>query len=253
MGKEKFFSRRDFLKATGAFAVASALGLPLLSCEEDQGFLDVSSITSAPKDNNPPPTETPRIFTPENYISLRFLSNPFRNDPKMAIQQGWFYTWLDENKNPAKHNGIDFIKGEIDNSKTWEPFDVLSAADGWVCVDPPLRLGNAVFMTHLVNGMTFYTYYGHLEKIENGIPKYAAKKEFLGGVPVRRGEKIGVAGASGVTNEKGEPEPTWIHLHFGAQDADGPMDPYDLHGERNMYPNPNSTNPKNLGPHSLWR
>ena len=248
VGLETKISRRAFI--LGSLGVAGALAAT--ACEgTSKPFLSPSP--------SPPPSPTPEkpIFpTPEKYTSIKFLTNPFPNDTKMKIQQGWFYNWPDEKTgNPAKHQGIDFIKGEISDTdaSTWKPFDVLAAADGWLCANPPLRLGNALFITHLVNGNFYYTYYGHLEKMEKGIPLYDGKKEFLGGVPVRRGEKIGVAGASGVTNEKGEPELTWIHLHFGAQDANGPLDPYDLHGERGMYPNPNSLDIKNLGPRSLWK
>lgn len=247
MEKESALSRRQFLIkgtkiATGVFT-ASSLNLLALACD---------------KVSNKPPAlpkaETKPIFVPENYTSLRFLTYPCPNDPEIKIQQGWYYNWLDKEGKPVEHKGIDFIKGELDNSKTWKPFDVLAAADGWICSNPPYHHGNALFMVHMVKGIFLHTYYGHLGEMRTGIPQYDAKKEFLGGIPVKRGEKIGVAGASGVVNEKGEPEPTWIHLHFQVNLAgDIPFDPYDLRQQRAEYPNPNFTNGKTLGQNTLWK
>ncbi len=242
-------SRRELLTngariAAGVFA-ASSLNLLVLAC--DKGLNKPPAL---------PKTETKPIFVPENYTSLRFLIYPCPNDKDIKIQQGWYSTLLDKDGKliVIEHKAIDFIKGEIDKADTWKPFDVLAAADGWVCSNPPDHEGNALFMVHLVKGNFLHTYYGHLGEIKAGIPEYNAKEKFLGGIPVKRGEKIGVAGASGVINEKGEPEPTWIHLHFQVNLAgDIPVDPYDLRDQRAEYPNLNFANGKTLGQNTLWK
>lgn len=249
MKEELVLSRREFIAngakiTAGIYLGGSALSLfTLASCDKGP-----SKPPALPK------TETKPIFVPENYTSLRFLTYPCPNDKDIKIQQGWYYTWLDEKGKPKEHGGIDFIKGEIDKADTWKPFDVLAAADGWVCSNPPDHEGNALFMTHLVKGNFLHTYYGHLKEMRTGIPQYDAKKEFLGGIPIRRGEKIGVAGASGVTDEYGQPAPTWIHLHFQVNLAgDIPFDPYDLRQQRDEYPDLKFTNGKMLGQNTLWK
>lgn len=240
--KANFIATR--LNMIACFSVAAALGILSIACEEE---LDAYPPQILP---TPITSESGIPPTPEIYSSLRFLSYPFPNDPAIKIQQGWYYNWLDEHGKPAEHKGIDVIKGRVDDSETWKPFDVLAAADGWAVANPPARQGNAVFVKHNVNGKVFYTYYGHLEKIEGNIPQYDGISE---GKVVKAGDKIGVAGASGVTNEKGEPEPTWIHLHFGVQDANGPIDPFGEYETRDSYPDRNFTDGKALKPNALWK
>ena len=55
-----------------------------------------------------------------------FLTLPFK-DPDIKIQEGWIYTW---DPDPDAHKGIDYIKGDVDDSNTWQSFDVVAAADG---------------------------------------------------------------------------------------------------------------------------
>lgn len=245
---ELTYSRRQFLKFAGILSAASVLGLLSVACTEEQK----KQLEDLQKSQTP--EKTNKLFVPENYSSSRFLTLPFSADPEMQIQQGWFYNFPDKNGNPAKHQGLDFIKGLIDYASTWKPFEVLAAADGWAVCNPPSRQGNAVFIRHQAMNKDIYTYYGHLATIAPGIPLYNNSDGTISkGIPVRRGDKIGVAGATGVLDEQGNPQPTWIHLHFGVLDIDVYVDPYGEYGQRDVYPDPNFTNGKTLGNNALWK
>lgn len=169
------------------------------------------------------------------YQSTHFLTLPFPVDSKMHIQQGW-------------HGGIDYIKGGVDNLDTWQKFPVLAAADGLTCANPRDRKGEAVFMDHIVGGQVYYTYYGHLSEIDPAIPACESGKK----LPVKAGQKVGVAGATGVDPSECGPVEKCVHLHFGVTAPAGLVDPYDIRKSRDEYPDPSVNNGKDCGPNYLW-
>ena len=177
-----------------------------------------------------------RTIGPEFEISSkRFLELPFPKDPQMKIQQGWLF------ENGIEHKGVDYIKGTLDRSSTWQLFAVLAAADGNACANPPRRVGNAVFIEHQVADGKFYTYYGHLSEINSQIPPCSGKDRHL----VKQGERIGTSGDTGI--------PGLVHLHFEVKDQDDKStDPYDLRAKRSEYPDPNLINGKVCGENYLW-
>ncbi len=185
------------------------------------------------------PHESP-LGAPEILSEGRLLDLPFPPDPNMHIQQAWI-----SNYNP-NHHAMDIIKGNLDNSSTWKSFSILAGADGKACANPPSRQGNAVLIEHNFNGKTIFEYDGHLESIEPSIPDCGEKTK-----DVRRGEKVGMAGATGVVDEKGDPQPSWKHTHWRVFDANNnSIDPFDISGERQLYPNiddPKYTNGKLCG------
>lgn len=193
--------------------------------------------------------ENQSLSNPENLPPFAALNMPFPKDPKMQIQQGWLYTESTTQDGRREHGGIDFIKGSIDNSRTWKSFSVTAAADGNACANPPSREGNAVLITHEIGDTPIgATYYGHLNKIEKDIPACNDKKK----TPKikKQGEKIGDAGSTGAVDQ------SWIHLHFQVNDANGnPVDPYDLQDERDIYPHPSfsDVNKKPCGPKALFK
>ncbi|OGH21250.1 MAG: hypothetical protein A2958_02005 [Candidatus Levybacteria bacterium RIFCSPLOWO2_01_FULL_38_13] len=174
------------------------------------------------------PLETPGISNPEIDHSIDLLDLPFPPDPNMRIQQAW------TGPNPT-HHALDIIKGKLNDSSTWETFPVLAAADGKACANPEDKQGEAVMIQHMVREITIYTYYGHLQSIKEGMPD-------CGGIPeeVKRGDFIGMAGATGVLDEDKNPQPEWIHVHFRIFDEnDISIDGFDISGPREYYPNIN--------------
>lgn len=162
----------------------------------------------------------------------RFLTLPF-TDSRILVQQGFIYSW------GTQHSGIDYILGNRNDGR-WQSFDVVAAADGWACVNCTARQGNAVWIKHLINGVTYYTYYGHLASWDPSIPVGNQQQT----VWVQRGQKIGVSGATGVAQGA-------IHLHFQVTDAHSqPIDPYDLWTTREPYA-PGCTDCQ-MGPSALW-
>lgn len=167
-----------------------------------------------------------------------FLDWPFDEDLDIKVQQAWLYT------DGSQHKGTDFILGEIDSSSTWQPFEVLAAADGEACANPPHRQGNAVFIKHMLDeGGLMYTYYGHLESIAQEIPECASS----GRVSVYQGQYLGVSGSSGMD------DPGLIHEHFQVNNSDGQaIDPYDIRSFRGEYPDHRGENGKFCGENTLW-
>lgn len=192
--------------------------------------------SSSDKDNSPTPEPVAERHDEE--LGKRFLDLPFSPDSKMHVQQGWSSDF------DHKHDAIDYIRGEVDRSATWESFPVLAVADGEACANPNHRIGNAVWIEHIQNGEIYYTYYGHLDEISPKIEPCDTKNTPV--TPVSRGEQIGIAGESG-TN-------AGIHLHFQVNSAANVrIDPYDIRGTREQYPDPNFTNGKFCGEETLWR
>ncbi len=181
--------------------------------------------------------------TIEQLSAPKFLTLPFSPDPEMRIQQGWTSSW-----NP-NHHGIDYIKGSLDISSSWQSFPVLAAADGEACGqldgsngDCVTGPGNRVLVKHTVDGQTFYTYYGHLSTIDEQIPLGSRNNTIY----VRRGQIIGYAGDTGATSG-------WVHLHFGLTPPTFEwVDPYDLQSTRENYPDPNGTNGRTSGSDHYW-
>lgn len=124
------------------------------------------------------------------------------------------------------------------SSTNWQPFDVYAAADGWACGNCTNRQGDAVWIKHVVNEQTFYTYYGHLASIEPSIPVGNQQST----VWIQKGQKIGVSGKTGADV---------IHLHFAVYAANSqPLDPYDLWTTRESYA-PGCTQCR-MGDNYLW-
>lgn len=171
-----------------------------------------------------------------------FLDLPFSPEGEMAMQQGWCFI-SDEGDKGEEHAGIDYIKGKVSKSP-WKTFPVRAAAAGEACVNPPHREGEAVFIKHLANGKTYHTYYGHLQRIEDKIPECSVGET----VHVESGEKVGDAGATGLSNGK------LTHLHFQVNGPDNKaVDSYDIYGTRERYPNTTFSDGKLCGEHTLWR
>ena len=149
-----------------------------------------------------------RVYAPSRQTGgARFLTLPF-NDPAIAVNQGWVYSWGTE------HYGTDYVLGGPEISQL-RPFDVVAAADGYACGNCTSRQGNAVWIKHVIDGQTYYTYYGHLDTIESDIPVGDQRNTVL----VKRGQKIGTSGSTGAST---------VHLHFQVNRPSGPVDPYDL-------------------------
>jgi len=223
------------LPARFAIPVGLAVAVVTVACGSKNSEESKLPNTPRPSESGAPPPENP----------LAVLKEPFKKDPKMQIQQAWTSDFEKE------HHAIDYIKGDIDNSKTWKSFEVNAVADGFACANPPSRQGNAVWMEHHIGNdlskqLLGYTYYGHLAKIEGNIPACESKEK-----PIfeKQDTKVGDAGSTGA------PDAAWIHLHFAVKDANqNPIDPYDLKKARDVYPNPNFSNLKEkpCGPNALF-
>ena len=177
--------------------------------------------------------------------SPRFLTLPFPRTYKMRIQDGWR-----RNTSSPLHRGFDYIKGRIDNGGTWRRFPVIAAAAGKACAalnnhDGCINgVGTRVVIRHRVNGLTFYTYYGHLDTVSRKIPIGTNSFD----VRVKRGQFLGWAGRTGLPG-------TGLHLHFQVmrtRSAATSVDPYDIYGYRSAYPNPAGTNGKGCGRQRLF-
>ena len=156
-----------------------------------------------------------RVYAPSRQTGgARFLTLPF-NDPAIAVQQGWVYSWGTE------HYGTDYILGGPEISQLRQ-FDVVASADGYACGNCTSRQGNAVWIKHVIDGQTYYTYYGHLDSIESDIPTGNQQNTVF----VKRGQKIGVSGSTGAST---------VHLHFQVNRPSGPVDPYDLWSTNEPY------------------
>jgi murein DD-endopeptidase MepM/ murein hydrolase activator NlpD len=185
----------------------------------------------------PPPAAEARGRYP------RFLTLPFPGVHNMRIQDGW---WRGDHD---PHRGLDYIRGRIDDGGTWRRFPVIAAAGGRACAALNNRdgcingVGTRVVVKHRIDGKVYFTYYGHLDTVDNAIPVGTNRY----GVRVRRGQFLGWAGRTGYPG-------TGLHLHF--QVIIPPftsLDPYDVYGYRGAYPNPAGTNGKRCGPDRLWR
>jgi uncharacterized protein YegL len=173
----------------------------------------------------------------------KFLTLPF-SDPGVKLQQGFEYTF----SSPNQHGGIDFVKGTIDDSDTWQTFDVRAAVDGDATYTtwPPAtsgseRYGNFVTIKHTIGGTVYYTLYAHLA---------SSSLEAGKTTPVARGAIIGRAGQTG-SGSNG-----YLHLHFEFSQtswgAGYKRDPYDLDGTQSNYPQPGSSVTGRMGPDHYW-
>ena len=167
-------------------------------------------------------------------IPPHFLTLPF-SDTKIKIQQGWIYTF---DPNPNAHKGIDYVKGTIDQSNTWQSFDIIAAADGVAMQSsqPGKGYGTFVYIRHEEvdeNGKNYFTIYAHLDSVESKIIlKDRSDTNYNTWTPVKRGEVVGQAGDTGSTTG-------WVHLHFGLERSgytQNKTDPYDLYANRKYYP-----------------
>ena|GEM_PF-5948050 len=183
--------------------------------------------------------------------SPKFLTLPFA-DSNIRIQQGWKYTApIGPNPDdPYAHNGIDYIKGEVDEAP-WQSFDVVATTDGVAMQSSGGGYGTFVFIRHSetdANGHHYFTLYAHLDNVPSKIPiKSRWDTTFSSWAQVERGEKIGTAGATGVTDS------SWVHLHFEVLRggyAQNKTDPYDIYETRSYYPGGNTYT--SCGSRRLW-
>jgi len=156
-----------------------------------------------------------------------FLSLPFVPNSRMSILSGWYYSG-----GGGFHGGIDYINGGVNDFGGWRTFPVIASADGEACGNCTSRQGNAVWIKHNIDGVTYYTYYGHLASIAEGIPLGSQSRL----VSVKRGQVIGMAGSTGASGI--------LHLHYGLYSASSqPIDPYSIGKLREYYPRQSTGNP----------
>jgi TolB protein len=198
---------------------------------------------------NPAYDNGPAWGTHKNIVPPKFLTLPFiYSDVK--IQQGWNY-----NFNPPKHEGIDYILGNLDQMSTWKSFPVVAAAGGDACqyFSKPYynqndgkwhsSYGNYTLIRHEETdseGLHYYTLYGHLNFISpNIILKDCRNNDFTTWTQINRGDLIGFSGITGILDTGCYPKEKCIHLHFEVnrngyiQDR---TDPYDIYNIRDYYP-----------------
>ena len=160
---------------------------------------------------------------------------PFLADG-VIVQQGWDYSGLE-----GIHKAIDFAKGELGLSSTWESFPVIASATGNACVNPENRIGTAIYMEHNFNGEQYWTYYGHLESVRENIDQCTSGETTF----IEQGEFIGTSGDTGAEG--------LIHLHFEVDNANQEeVDPYGIYGSRENYPDIEFSNGNVCGPDHLW-
>ena len=140
----------------------------------------------------------------------------------------------------------------MDQASTWQSFAVLAAADGKAMVSSGGGYGDFVLIWHPEQdekGRHYFTLYSHLASTEPHIIQRADRfaQDYTNWTPVKRGDQIGIAGATGVNNT------TWIHLHFEVNQgayAQNKLDPYDIYKTRDYYPQGHHYT--RCGPNSLW-
>ena len=205
--------------------------------------LDTSTATSTPmitETHLPPVTATAissstvtttgleviRLAYSDNFLTLPFL------DENVRIQQGWVSHFdtppcniYPEIGGQCVHQAIDYILGTPHTDHTrWKTFEVVAAAPGQAtCKTGHRYAGNYVEITHSINGRTYITRYSHLQSC---LPNLLNRS-----VDVERGEKIGDA------SDSGSAQGTGIHLHFALKAGGSWIDPYDIKGLWDDYPN----------------
>ena len=163
---------------------------------------------------------------PSQQGAAPFLTLPFEAGSNMSMLSGWYYS-----SSGGVHKGIDYINGGV-NSRGWRTFPVIASADGLACGNCSSRQGNAVWIQHKVNGVTYYTYYGHLASISGDIPLGSQSRT----VAVKRGQFLGWAGDTGSRGA--------LHLHFAFYNASSrAIDPYGINKLRQHYPQPLDNSP----------
>lgn len=157
-------------------------------------------------------------ITTATAASSHFLTAPY-TDSGVKLQQGWYYDYSN-----ANHQGIDYIKGTVDKSATWQSFQVKAAAPGTAKYAYSSSWGNYVLIKHVVGTDTYYTLYAHLASSPLVINKWQT---------VTRGQYIGMAGKTGAANNV-------IHLHFefskGGYGSGYRLDPYSIYSTKKNYP-----------------
>jgi len=169
----------------------------------------------------------------------RFLTLPFR-DQSVQVQQAWHYTPGGTLHKPL--GAIDFVKGVIDNSATWESFEVVAAADGVAIQSFEHGYGTMVLVRHNVvdaAGQNYFTLYAHLDpcSVDPSLP-YVQRHttNIQQWKPVNAGDFLARAGSSGYTECTAQ---SCIMLHFEVMRGgyyQNQTDPYDIRDVRNTYP-----------------
>jgi murein DD-endopeptidase MepM/ murein hydrolase activator NlpD len=200
-----------YLNKTGSLIAGAALALTLVA----SAFVPYAGNTAHAQTARQQLAPTP------------FLTLPFEATERMSILSGWYYS-----SSGGLHNGIDYINGSVNRLNTWKTFPVIASADGEACGNCTSRQGNAVWVKHNVNGVTYYTYYGHLASISDDIPLGSQSRT----LSVKRGQFLGWAGDTGARGA--------LHLHFALYTAGSrPLDPYGIGKLRQYYPQPNDATP----------
>lgn len=192
----------------------------------------------------------PYIVNDENGRDLPYNPNgifgfPVPISDEIEIQRA--YTEVDDEG--KQHLGQDYIRGQIDNSKTWETFPVLAVAEGQACLNPKNRQGTAVLVTHNIGGQVYITYSGHLSSYFKKIPECLDEQGNPSGLSVfvSRGQIIGYSGSSGAAKE------SLNHLHFEVKvPGEGNRDAYDIYSTREDYPSVTGSNGNYCGPKTLF-
>ncbi len=207
----------SFLNKVGAKAKAGIAVAALAAIVSASALFPSAGITAFAGNTIAPPKQA----------TIPFLTLPFEAGSNMSMLSGWYYS-----SSGGLHNGIDFINGSVNSSRGWATFPVIASADGMACGNCTSRQGNAVWVKHIVNGATYYTYYGHLASISKDIPIGSQSRT----VAVKRGDFLGWAGDTGARGA--------LHLHFALYNASSrALDPYSINRLRQYYPKPLDNNP----------
>lgn len=173
-----------------------------------------------------------------------FLDWPYPPHPNMNLVQSWIYKGF---KDGQLHRASDFILGtNLDDAATWQKFAVLAAADGLACQESFNNEYGQTYATRVRHPNGYDTRNLHMDptSISKEIPRCSADKKK--GQPIKRGDKLGEASDTGT-------EPGWYHNHFEVFDPSGKLvDPYDIYGQRDKYPDPNLKNGIPCGEKALW-
>lgn len=170
----------------------------------------------------------------------KFFTLPFLESTNI-LQNGWIYSY----STPTYHKAIDYVKGTLDDSSSWQPFQVVASADGYaqyhpMTAPPPCPTetwGNFVRMRHSNDSYpdVYYSLYAHLDSSSLPVGQE---------VWVSRGDVIGIAGSTGDCQDE-------LHLHLefyetGYARSDR-RDPYDIENKREYYPQPDGSSGENYG------
>ena len=172
---------------------------------------------------------------------------PVPKDPDISVVQGWKYEGY---RDGQLHGAIDYILGtDLSDASNWGSFPVLAPAAGWVCqYEFNSRYGKnyAAKMIHDNDWESLYFHLAADSRKARGVVLPSCNVPQDSWLHIERGQKFADAADSGT-------EPGWNHLHFMVYTPEHVLvDPYDIYGERGLYPNSDLTNGKFCGPRALF-